>query len=148
MTRKVVLANDHGGVEIASAIKRHLEDRGFEVKYLGTETSESVDYPDYAKAAADEYLSGDYDFGVLCCGTGIGISIAANKIRGIMCALPQNRYAAEKTKEHNHANFIAFGGRVDYHDDPLKILDAYIDAKCLEDEKYNRRIAKTLELER
>ena len=144
---KVVVANDHGATALAKKIVNHLKERGFEVNYLGTDMEDSVDYPDYAYKACSEYLKGGYEFGVLCCGTGIGISMAANKMHGIFCALPQNSYAAEKTKEHNHSNFIAFGGRIDYPENPLHILDAYIDAVPLQDEKYLRRIKKTVEIE-
>ena len=88
---KVVVANDHGAVELAQRIVRHLENRGYEVTYLGTATEESVDYPDKAEEACLEYLKGGYEFGVVCCGTGIGISMAANKIRGIRCALDDKK---------------------------------------------------------
>ena len=91
---KVVVANDHGAVELTAAIVEFLKNRGFEVNYLGTAENKSVDYPDMAELACTEFLKGDYEFGVLCCGTGIGISISANKIHGIRCALPQNCFAA------------------------------------------------------
>ena len=146
--KKVVVANDHGAVELTASIVKHLQDRGYEVNYLGTAEKKSVDYPLMAKAACDEFNKGGYDFGVLCCGTGIGISMSANKIHGIRCALPQNCYAAKMTKEHNDANFIAFGGRIDYPEDPLKMLDAYIDNKPLTDEKYQRRIDKVNKIEK
>ena len=144
---KVVVANDHGGVEIAAKLIAHLKERGYEVNYLGTATTDSVDYPDYAFKACKEYLKGGYEFGVLCCGTGIGISICANKIKGIVCALPQNIFAATMAKQHNRANFIAFGGRIDYPEDPIKMLDAYIDNEYLTDEKYTRRIDKAKKIE-
>ena len=86
---KVVVANDHGAVELTAAIVEFLKNRGFEVNYLGTAENKSVDYPDMAELACTEFLKGDYEFGVLCCGTGIGISISANKIHGIRCALPR-----------------------------------------------------------
>ena len=143
---KVVMANDHGAVELAARIKSHLENRGYEVKYLGTATEESVDYPDKAEECVNEYRKGGYDFGVLLCGTGIGISISANKMNGIRCALPQTRYSAEMTKRHNNANFIAFGGRVEYSEDPVEILDAFIDAE-FEGGRHERRIAKMMALE-
>ena len=80
---KVVVANDHGAVELAAKLIAHLKERGYEVNYLGTDRNESVDYPDKAKEACIEYLKGGYEFGILLCGTGIGISISANKIRGL-----------------------------------------------------------------
>ena len=144
---KVVVANDHGAVELTAAIVEYLKNRGFEVNYLGTAENKSVDYPDMAELACTEFLMGDYDFGVLCCGTGIGISISANKIHGIRCALPQNCFAAQMAKEHNAANFIAFGGRIDYQESVTDMLGAYIDAQISQDERHARRRAKMMLLE-
>ena len=144
---KVVVANDHGAVELTATIVDYLKDRGFEVNYLGTAENKSVDYPDMAELACTEFLKGDYDFGVLCCGTGIGISISANKIHGIRCALPQNCFAAQMAKEHNAANFIAFGGRIDYQESVMDMLGAYIDAQISQDERHARRRAKMMLLE-
>lgn len=143
---KVVVANDHGAVELTATIVKHLEKRGYEVNYLGTKTEESVDYPDQAEKAATEYLKGGYEFGIVCCGTGIGISIAANKINGIRCALVYNSYAASKAKEHNNANFIAFGGRIEYTENVLTILDSYIDC-TFQGGRHQRRIDKITALE-
>ncbi len=100
-----------------------------------------------AKLACEEFNRGGYDFGILCCGTGIGISISANKIHGIRCALPQNSYAARMAKEHNDANFIAFGGRIDYPENVLDILNAYITAKTSAEDRHARRRAKLAALE-
>ncbi|MBP5553021.1 MAG: RpiB/LacA/LacB family sugar-phosphate isomerase [Spirochaetales bacterium] len=144
---KVVVANDHGAVELTARIVDFLRQRGFEVNYLGTTENKSVDYPDMAELACTEFKKGDYEFGVLCCGTGIGISISANKIKGIRCALPQNSFAARMAKEHNAANFIAFGGRIDYQEDVLDMLAAYIDAQISQEERHARRRAKMMFLE-
>ncbi|MCK9547179.1 MAG: RpiB/LacA/LacB family sugar-phosphate isomerase [Sphaerochaeta sp.] len=144
--QRVVVANDHGAVELAQTLITHLKERGFAVNHLGVTTTDSVDYPDMAAAACTEYLAGGYAFGVLLCGTGIGISISANKIDGIRCALPQNRYAAAMAKSHNDANFIAFGGRVDYPEDPVSMLDSYIDA-TFEGERHQRRVDKIMGLQ-
>lgn len=141
----IVIANDHGAVELTARIVKHLEKLGHNVNYLGVKTEESVDYPDQAKLACTEYLKGNYDFGILCCGTGIGISISANKIEGIRCALPQDCYAAEKAKQHNNANFIAFGGRVEYKEDPIEILDDFMKAS-FEGGRHQRRIDKMMNL--
>ena len=141
--KKVVIANDHGAVELASKIKKHLEERGYEVNWLGTQTEESVDYPDQAEKACIEFRKGGYEFGVLCCGTGIGISIAANKMKGIRCALIADKYSAEMTKRHNNPQFIAFGGRVNYHDSIESMLDAFIDHD-FEDGRHSARIAKMM----
>ncbi len=145
--QRVVVANDHGAVELAGTLITHLKERGFEVNHLGVARAESVDYPDMAAAACAEYLAGGYAFGVLLCGTGIGISMSANKIDGIRCALPQNRYAAAMARSHNDANFIAFGGRIDYCEDPVSMLDAYIDA-TFEGDRHQRRVDKIMALQR
>ena len=144
---KVVVANDHGAVELTASIVDFLRSEGYEVNYLGTAENRSVDYPDMAELACREYLKGGYEFGILCCGTGIGISISANKIRGIRCALPQNCFAAQMAKEHNDANFIAFGGRIDYSDSVLDMVKAYISTEVSQDERHARRRAKMMALE-
>lgn len=143
---KVVVANDHGAVELAQKVIKHLHDRGIEVTYLGTDKEESVDYPDQAEKAVLEYRKGGYDFGILMCGTGIGISVSANKMKGIRCALLQDKYAAEKTKQHNNSNFIAFGGRMEYKEKVEDIIDAYIDTE-FEGGRHEKRIAKMMALE-
>ncbi|MEM9424919.1 MAG: ribose 5-phosphate isomerase B [Spirochaetota bacterium] len=129
MSEKVIIAGDHSSPELKQRLRQHLEARGYRVEDLGTHSSESVNYADFAEQACRKYLGGGYLFGVLICGTGIGISISANKIRNIRCALPQNRYAAEMAKQHNSANFIAFGARIDYPESPESILDAFLDAE-------------------
>lgn len=145
--KKVVVANDHGAVNLTASIVKHLEARGYEVNYLGVAEEKSVDYPLMAKVACEEFNKGGYEFGVLCCGTGIGMSMSANKIHGIRCALPQNCYAAKMTKEHNDANFIAFGGRIDYPEPVLDMLDSYIDASVSMEERHVKRRAEIMELE-
>lgn len=140
--KKVVLANDHGGLDLALRIKKHLETRGFSVNHIGCYDSAAVDYPDMADKAVSEFKKGDYEFGVVVCGTGIGISVRANKHNGIVCALPQNAFASSMAKEHNNANFIAFGGRIEYPDSVEKILDAYTDTTPSHDERHVRRRAK------
>ena len=145
---KVVVANDHGAVELTASIVDFLRSVGYEVNYLGTAENRSVDYPDMAELACREYLKGGYEFGILCCGTGIGISISANKIHGIRCALPQNCFAAQMAREHNDANFIAFGGRIDYKDNVLDMVKAFISAEVSRDERHARRRAKMMALEK
>ena len=145
--KKVVVANDHGAVELTASIVKYLQDKGYEVNYLGVAEKKSVDYPLMAKAACEEFKKGGYDFGVLCCGTGIGISMSANKIHGIRCALPQNCYAAKMTKEHNDANFIAFGGRINYPESVFDMLDAYINAEVSPEERHAKRREEMIALE-
>ena len=123
-----------------------LEQRGFEVKDFGTYTPESVDYPDIASKVCHEVLNGNCEFGILICGTGIGISIAANKHKGIRAALCSDPYSAAKTKEHNNANVICMGGRVTGPDLANTIVDAYIDAK-FEAGRHQNRIDKITAIE-
>ena len=144
---KVVVANDHGAVELTARIVDFLKSEGYDVNYLGVTEAKSVDYPDMAKLACDEFNRGGYEFGIVCCGTGIGISISANKIHGIRCALPQNIFAATMAKEHNDANFLAFGGRIDYQDDVIDMVKAYIKTEVSQDERHARRRAKMMALE-
>lgn len=146
MSKKIVIGADQGAFELKAKIIEHLNSRGFEVKNMGVDTSDSVDYPDMAEKTCKEYLSGNYDFGIVCCGTGIGISISANKVGGIRCALPQNVFASEMSKVHNNANFIAFGGRIEYNDSVTDMVDAFIDAE-FEGGRHQRRVDKIMELE-
>lgn len=139
---KVIIANDHGAVALKKKLITYMESRGITVVNLGTDNENSVDYPDMARKACSEYLKGGYDFGILLCGTGIGISIAANKIEGIRAALPQNSYAAKMAKEHNNANFLVFGGRIEYSEPPESILDAYLKASYDPESRHGRRVSK------
>ncbi|MGI6432601.1 MAG: ribose 5-phosphate isomerase B [Sphaerochaetaceae bacterium] len=143
---KVIVANDHAAIELTLMLIEHMRHRGIEVTHLGVATLESVDYPDMAQAACQAFLDEGYDLGLLCCGTGIGISISANKIDGIRCALPQNTYAAKMAKAHNDANFIAFGGRVEYADSPVAMLDAFLDTP-FEAGRHTKRVDKIMALE-
>lgn len=108
----IALGCDHGGFAIKEAIKKYLDESGIDYNDFGTYSEESVDYPVYAKKVADAVASGECEKGVLCCGTGIGISIAANKVKGIRAAVVTNEFCAEMTRRHNDANIIAMGGRV------------------------------------
>lgn len=144
---KVVLANDHGAVELALTFLGYLEKLGYEVNHLGVTENQAVDYPDMAREACEEFKKGGYEFGILLCGTGIGISISANKIEGIRCALPQNRYAASMARRHNNANFIAFGGRIDYAENPVDMLEAFMEV-TFEGERHQRRVDKMMGLEK
>jgi len=145
---KFVIANDHGAVEIKETLKTWLKEQGHEVTDLGAAEGESVDYPDKAVEACKEFMTGGYDHGIVCCGTGIGISITANKVDGIRCALPQNTYAASMAKEHNNCQFIAFGGRIDYPDPPVEMLKAFLDAEYGGTDRHERRVSKIMEAEK
>lgn len=138
---------DHGGLEIKNVLRDHLKELGYEVKDHGVHDKQSVDYPDIAKDVCSGVTSGEYEFAVLVCGTGIGISIAANKIDGIRCALVNNEYSAAKTKEHNNANVLAFGGRTTGPDLAVSIIDSYINAE-FQGGRHQNRIDKIHELEK
>lgn len=137
----ILIANDHGGVELKNRIVSELRLRGHQVDNRGVDSSDSVDYPDIAAAACKAYLAGGYDFGILCCGSGVGISMAANKLRGIRCAQVFDLFTAEMCKRHNNANFIAFGGRIAYAVDVMSMIDSYM-AASFEGERHQRRVDK------
>ena len=109
---KVVIGNDHAGVEFKNTILKHLESQGYEVINVGVDVVESVDYPDIAKEVTKKIVDNEAQFGILICGTGIGISIAANKVEGIRAALCHNEFTAKLSRQHNNANIIALGARV------------------------------------
>ena len=143
---KVVVGSDHGGFELKEVLKKHLTEKGFDVLDVGTHDTNSVDYPDIAVKACEKVVSSECAWGVLVCGTGIGISIAANKVLGIRCALVSNEYSAEMTKRHNNANMLAFGGRVTGPDLAKNILDAYINAE-FEGGRHQNRLDKIKAIE-
>jgi len=144
---RIIIANDHGALALKRELVLWMESRGHFVKNLGIDAEQRVDYPDVASAACAEFKKGGYDFGILLCGTGIGISIAANKVEGIRCALVHDVFTAKMAREHNDANFIAMGGRVDYAIPPAEILSAFISAK-FEGGRHSERVAKIHGLER
>lgn len=109
---KLVIGNDHAGVEFKKIILKHLESQGHEVINVGVDVVESVDYPDIAKEVSKKIVDNEAQFGILICGTGIGISIAANKVEGIRAALCHNEFTAKLCRQHNNANIIALGARV------------------------------------
>lgn len=147
MSKKIVIANDHGAIELKNKISAYLKKNGYQITNIGVNEGESADYPDKAVEACNEYLNDStYEFGILCCGTGIGISIAANKMPGIRCALLHNIYTAEMAKNHNNANFIAFGGRIKYDDSIEQMIQKFIDTDFGGD-RHQRRIDKMMSLD-
>ncbi len=136
----IALGSDQGGYELKQEIIKHLEERGLEFKDYGSYTSESVDYPVYAKAVANAIVTGECDRGILVCGTGIGISIAANKIKGIRAAVCTDCFTAEATRLHNDANILALGGRVVGPGLALKIVDTFLDTEFSNEERHIRRV--------
>lgn len=138
----IAIGSDHGGYELKKEIIKHLTERGLSYKDFGTDSTESCDYPVYAKAVANAVVSGECEKGILICGTGIGISITANKIRGIRCALCHDCFSAEATRLHNNANVLAMGGRVVGVGLALKIVDTFLDTPFSNDERHIRRISQ------
>ena len=136
----IALGCDHGGFELMQEVKKHLEKRGLEYKDFGTYSEESVDYPVYAKKAAKAVQSGECEKGILICGTGIGISITANKLKGIRAALCSDCFSAEATRQHNDSNILAMGARVLGVGLALKIVDAFLDTPFSNEERHIRRI--------
>lgn len=136
----IALGCDHGGYPLMQEIKRHLEKRGLEYKDFGCYSEEAVDYPLYAKKAANAVADGECETGILVCGTGIGMSIAANKIKGIRAAVCHDCFSAAATKEHNNANILAMGARVIGPGLALKIVDTFLDTSFSNDERHVRRI--------
>ena len=138
----LAIASDHGGFALKRTIMAHLDKRGLAYHDFGTYSEDSCDYPDFVRAAAEEVASGACDRGIVICGTGIGISITANKVPGIRCALCTDCFCAEATRQHNDANMLALGGRVVGEGLALKIVDTFLDTPFSNEERHKRRIAK------
>jgi ribose 5-phosphate isomerase B len=138
--KMIAIGCDHGGYALKQEIMEHLKDRGLEYKDYGCYSEESVDYPIYARAVANAVVSGECEKGILICGTGIGISIAANKVKGIRAALCGDCFSAQATREHNDANIVALGARVTGPGLAIKIVDTFLDTPFSNDERHIRRI--------
>ncbi len=136
----IVLGSDHAGYELKEKIKKHLEQHGYNCKDVGTNSTDSVDYAPIAVELSKEVLANEGALGILCCGTGIGISIAANKVKGIRAACCSNEYSAEMTRLHNNANVLAMGGRVIDEKTAKKIADTFINTPFNGAERHQRRI--------
>ena len=137
----IAIGCDHGGFELKKAIMAHLDKRGLEYKDYGTYSDASCDYPVYGKAVAQAVAAGDCEKGILICGTGIGISITANKVPGVRAALCSDCFSAQATREHNDANVLAMGARVLGEGLALKIVDTFLDTQFSNDERHIRRIS-------
>lgn len=143
---KVAVGCDHGGFVLKDAVIGTLEELGAQVVDFGTYSTESVDYPVYGKKVADAVASGECDLGVVMCGTGIGISIAANKVKGIRAAVVTNEFMAEMTRRHNNANIIALGGRVINPEEAKVLVKAWYTAQ-FEGGRHQKRIDMITEIE-
>lgn len=136
----IAVGSDHGGYELKQEIISYLKEKNLEYKDYGTDSKESCDYPVYAKKVANAIVNGACDRGILICGTGIGISITANKIKGIRAALCHDTFSAQATREHNDANILAMGARVVGPGLALKIVDTFLNTEFSNDERHIRRI--------
>ncbi len=143
---KIAVGSDHGGYNLKEHIKKYLDEKGIEYTDFGTNSTQSCDYPDYAFKAADAVASGGYDRGILICGTGIGVSIAANKVRGIRAALCSEPFSARASREHNNANVLCMGERVIGPGIALEIVDTWLKTE-FGGERHQRRVGKILEFE-
>ena len=144
---KISIGCDHGALALKNKFVAHLEALGHEVKDCGTYTLDSCDYPDFAAAAANAVASGECEKGIVLCTTGIGISIAANKVKGIRCALLSDVMSARLTREHNDTNMMALGAGVVGQMLALEIVDTWLDTEFSHNERHQRRIDKVMALE-
>ena len=145
--KKIAIGSDHGGVELKEEIKNFLLKEGYEVKDFGTNSNNSCDYPDYALPVAEAVVAKEYDFGILICGTGIGIGIAANKVPGIRAALCSDTFSAHATREHNNANILTLGQRVVGPGLALDIVKTFLNTE-FEGGRHQDRINKISEIEK
>lgn len=136
----IALGCDHGGLELKKVVMDYLDSNNIEYKDYGTYTSESCDYPIYGKAVANAVAGGECEKGIIICGTGIGISITANKVKGIRAALCHDVFSAKATREHNNANILAMGARVIGPGLALEIVKAFLETEFSNDERHIRRI--------
>jgi len=139
---KIAIGADHGGFKHKEAIRKHLTDRGFEVFDFGTFSEESMDYNDVAVKVAEGVRDEKFDRGILVCGTGVGMSIMANKVMGIRAALVHDIFTAEATRLHNDTNVLTMGGRVIDEDMALRITDIWVDTAFSNEERHARRVKK------
>ena len=144
---KIAIGCDHGGFELKNEIIKYLESENYEVKDFGTYSTDSCDYPDIAQPVAEAVAAKEFDFGILICGTGIGIGIAANKVPGIRAALCSDTFSAHATREHNNANILTMGQRVVGTGLALEIVKTFLNAE-FEGDRHLKRIEKITAIEK
>lgn len=144
---KIAIGSDHVGIELKPIIIDYLKELGHEVEDFGAYSSERTDYPIYGKKVAEEVVSGNFDCGILICGTGVGISIAANKIKGIRAVVCSEPYSAKLSKEHNNTNILAFGSRVVGPELAKMIVKEWLDAK-FEGGRHGNRVKMISQIEK
>ena len=145
---KIAIGCDHGALELKNNLLVHLKNRGDEPVDFGTYTADSCDYPDFAAAAAKAVANGECEKGIVLCTTGIGVSICANKVDGIRCALLSDKKSAEMTRLHNNTNVMALGAGVVSQELALEIVDIWLDTPFSQEERHQRRIDKLMALEK
>ncbi len=143
----IALAADHAGFPLKEEIKKHLTDRGFEIKDFGTDSEKSVDYALFAEIAGKSVASGECKLGIFCCGTGVGISMAANKVKGIRAANCSDTFSARMTRLHNNANVLCLGSRVIGAGLALDMVDLFVDTEFSGEERHQRRIDQVMDIE-
>lgn len=144
---KIAIGGDHAGYLLKDVIVPYLRELGHEVQDFGTNGPNSVDYPDFAAAVCEKVVSGEVDKGILICGTGIGMSIAANKVPGIRCALVHDLFSAKATREHNDTNVLAMGERVIGPGVAQEIVKVWLETEFSQGERHQNRISKVKSLE-
>ena len=142
----IALGCDHGGYNLIIAIKKYLDEKEIEYKDFGTYGTESVDYPIYGYKVASAVASGECECGILCCGTGIGISMSANKVKGIRAAVVTNEFCAEMTRRHNNANILCMGGRISSEEEAVKYTDIFLNTPY-EGGRHDNRVQMISEIE-
>jgi ribose 5-phosphate isomerase B len=142
----IAIACDHGGYALKETVKQHLKDKGYEVKDFGTNSLDSCDYPDYAAPAAQAVASGECEKGIVICTTGIGVSIVANKVKGVRCALCADTLSASLTRRHNDTNMLAMGAGIIGQNLALEIVDTWLTTE-FEGGRHQRRVDKITALE-
>ena len=144
---KIVIGCDHAGYALKGTVLRHLEEKGYEVVDVGTDSTQSCHYPVFAHAACEKILVGECELGILICGTGIGMSMAANKHKGIRAACCSDTFSARLTREHNDANILCFGERVVGPGLALDLVDAFLGAEYLNNGNHVTRVAMLADIE-
>lgn len=144
--KRIAMGNDHTAIVLKQVVKEHLESRGFEVMDLGTNSTESCDYPVYGEKVARAVAAGEADLGIVICGTGVGISLAANKVKGIRACVCSEPYTARLSRMHNNANVLAFGARVVGDELAKMITDEWLDAE-FEGGRHQQRVDMVMEIE-
>ena len=144
---KISIGCDHGAIDLKNIVVEHLTKKGYEVADFGTYTTASCDYPEFAEAAARAVASGECEKGIVLCTTGIGVSITANKVKGIRCALLSDVMSARLTREHNDTNMMALGAGIVGKNLALEIIDTWLTTEFSHDERHQRRIDKLMAVE-